>query len=364
LSPLFLALLALDLSGAAHDLARSVANAVAHEPVVLNVRNLSVLGPGETAEIRQAFESELKTTGAASADVQLTISENLTQYVLLAEIERGGSREVLLESWPRDAASAAAGKPASGRVTLEKKLLWEQDQPILDALQTGDATLVLDGTRVLLIRGGAQQSLPIPARHAWPRDLRGRLSVNGAAFTAWLPGTVCRGSVQPQLTLECAESQDAWLLGPAAIAAFSPARNFFTGHIDVEPGGTRDLAPFYTTAPAGDAWVMAGTDGRARIYTHAWDAAGNIDQWGSDIAGIQTTCGPRILATRPTGLAEPDAIQPYELIGNAANSAGPAVEFPGPVTALWSTGAAATAVSDDLETGRYAAFTLAPACGS
>lgn len=364
LSPLFLALLALDLSGAAHDLARSVANAVAHEPVVLSVRNLSTLGPGESAEIQQAFESELKTAGTASAEVALTISENLTQYILLAEIERGGTRQVLLESWARSAANSTAARPDSGRVTLEKKLLWEQDQPILDAVETGDATLVLDGARVLLVRAGTEQSMPVTTGQAWPRDLRGRLSVNGSAFTVWLPGTVCRGSIAPQLTLECGESQDAWLLGPAAIAVFAPARNFFTGHIDVEPGGARDVPPFYSAAPDGDAWILAGTDGRARIYTHAWEAAGNIDQWGSDIAGIQTPCGARILATRPTGLAEPDAIQPYELIGNAASPAGPAVEFAGPVTALWSAGKAATAVSRDLETGRYAAFTLAPACGS
>lgn len=351
------------MGGAARDLARNVAHAVAHEPVVLNVRNLSTLGPGDVADIRRTFDAELKAAGAQAAEVQLTISENLTQFVLVAEIRRDGARQVLLDSWPRGARSASA-RGGAGRVTLDKKLLWEQDQPVLDVAQASDTMLVLDGARVLMVRGADRQSLPVVAAHPWPRDLRGRLSVSGTAFTAWLPGTVCRGSLQPQPSMECRDSQDPWLLGPGAIGVFSPARNFFQGHIAVEPGGPRDLPPFYAAAQAGDVWVFAGTDGRTRIYTRSWEQAGVIDQWGSDLAAIQTPCGLRILATRPTSLSEPDAVQTYELVGQAANPVGPPLEFPGPVTALWAAGYSATAVSRDLETGRYAAFTLAPACGS
>lgn len=360
-----------DMGGAARDLARGVAAAVAHEPVAVSVKNLSALGAGETAEIRRVFESELKAAGQPAAEVQLTISENMTQFLLVAEIHRGGERHVLLESWPRTPAAAATSpKDKPPRVTLEKKLLWEQDQPILDAAQTGDATLVLDATRVLMVRGAERQSAPIPATHPWPRDMRGRLSVSqsvsNAAFTAWLPGTICRGSAQPQLSLECHDSQDPWLLAPGAIALFAPDRNLFQGHIDIEPGGVRELPPFYSAAPAGEAWIFSAADGRAHVYTHSWELAGNIDQWGSDIAGIQTPCGTRILATRPTSLTEADAIQPYELepSDGAPDPNGPALEFSGPITALWSAGNSATAVSRDLQTGRYAAFSLAPTCGS
>src|ERR1039457_5570901 len=348
-----------DMGSAARDLARGVAAAVAHEPVAVSVKNLSALGAGETAEIRRVFESELKAAGQPAAEVQLTISENMTQFLLVAEIHRGGERHVLLESWPRTPAAAATSpKDKPPRVTLEKKLLWEQDQPILDA------------ARVLMVRGAERQSAPIPATHPWPRDMRGRLSVSqsvsNAAFTAWLPGTTCRGSAQPQLSLECHDSQDPWLLAPGASALFAPNRNLFQGHIDIEPGGVRELPPFYSAAPAGEAWIFAAADGRAHVYTHSWELAGNIDQWGSDIAGIQTPCGTRILATRPTSLTEADAIQPYELepSDGAPDPNGPALEFSGPITALWSAGNSATAVSRDLQTGRYAAFSLAPTCGS
>jgi hypothetical protein len=222
---------------------------------------------------------------------------------------------------------------------------------------------------VLLVRGAERQSAPIPATHPWPRDIRGRLSVSDSAFTAYLPGAICRGTAQPQLSLVCRDSPDPWLLAPGAIALFAPDRNLFPGHIDVEPGGARDLPPFYSAAPAGDAWIFAAADGRAHVYTHSWDSAGAIDQWGSDIAAIQTPCGARILATRPTGHTEPDAIRTYDLgvpegNGGAPRPAGPAIEFSGPITALWSAGNSATAVSRDLQTGRYAAFILAPTCGS
>jgi len=353
-----------DPDSAARDLARTIAAAVAHEPVALTVKNLSALSAAETAEIRRTLESELKVAGPPSAEVQLTISENLTQFLLVAEIHRAGERQVVLESWPRTPAASGGPPPDQpARVTLEKKLLWEQDQPILDAAQAGDAMLVLDANRVLLVRGADRQSTPIPATHAWPRDPRGRLSVSDTAFTAYLPGTICRGSTQPQLSLACQDSPDPWLLAPGAIALFTPDRNLFTGHIDIEPGGVHDLAPFYSAASVGDAWIFAAADGRAHVYAHSWDPAGGIEGWGSDIAAVRTPCGARILATRPTSLAEPDAIQPYDLVSDAPHAAGPPLEFDGPITALWSAGSSVTAVSRDLQTGRYAAYSLAPNCG-
>jgi hypothetical protein len=356
-----------DMGAAAQGLARTVADAVAHAPVTISMRNLSTLRSAETAEIRRVFESQLNAAGQPAAEVQLTISENLTHFLLVAEIHRGGERQVLLESWPRTPSTiTSAEKDKRTQVTLAKTLLWEQDLPILDAAQAGGALLVLDATQVLLVRAGQPQSAAIPATHPWPREIRGRLLAGDSTFTAYLPGTICRGGTQPQLSLECHDSQDPWLLAPGAIAVFTPDRNLFQGHLDIEPGGARDLPPFYSAAPAGDSWIFAAADGRAHVYSSAWEAGAHIDQWGSDIAGIQTPCGARVLATRPTGVAEPDAIQPYQMepADDTPRPAGPALEFPGPITALWSAGSFALAVARDLQTGHYAAYRLAPSCGS
>ena len=44
---------------------------------------------------------------------------------------------------------------------------------------------------------------------AWPRDLRGRLQVNGAQVTAFLPGLRCTGGSSPP-SLDCHASDDPW----------------------------------------------------------------------------------------------------------------------------------------------------------
>jgi hypothetical protein len=352
-----------DADSAARALARTVAAVVSHEAVRLTVKNLSTLGATETAEIRGVFESELKAVGQPAAEVRIAISENLTHFLLVAEIQRGGERQVLLESWPRTAAASTSPQDKPPQVTLEKKLLWEQDRPILDAAQVAGGILVLDADRVLLVRGADRQSAPIVRWHSWPRDLRGRLSVSDTAFIAYLPGDICRGETAPRLSVACEPSQEPWLLAPGAIALFTPDRNLFQGHIDIAPGGPRDLPPFYSAAHVGGTWIVAGADGRAQLYRE-WDASSAIGNWGSDNAAIETPCGPRVLVTRPTTLAEPDAIQPYEIVNDAPNLAGTALEFSGPITALWSAGSTVTAVSHDLQTGHYAAFSLAPTCGS
>jgi len=371
LSPLLFALLALDMGGTARDLARNVAALLAHDSVILAVRNQSTLSPGEAVEIRRAFESELRAGGARlaaappAAELQLTLSENLTEFLLVAELRRGGQRDVLMDSWPRApllSPTPVAGAPAP--VTIEKKLLWEQEQPILDVARLDDGVLVLDPARILLFRGPQRQSVPIVPPHAWPRDLRGRLATAGAEFTAWLPGLACRGVTQPHLSAECRESQQPWPVAPGATAALAPARNFFEGRVTIDSWGSRDLPAFYSAAQVGDTWVFAGIDGRARLYTRSWEARGVLDQWGADLAGVATTCGPRILSTRPAAITEPDAIQPFQIVEGAANPAGPPLDFPGPVTALWSNGSSAIAVSHDPRTKRYAAFSLAPACGN
>ena len=345
-------LLALDMGGAARDLARMAAAAVEHDPVTLTVKNISSLGPAEAAEIRRVFETELRVSGQPSAAVEVTISENLTAFVLAAEVRRGGDRRVLLESWPR-----AAAKPAA-QVTLTRSLLWEEDRPILDAARSGDTTLVLDAAGVSIERNAARQSVPIAAAHPWPRDLRGRLSLSLPAFTAWLPGVICRGEIEPQLSIECHDSQDPWLLGPGVLADFTPARNYFTGNIFASPGGSHQLPPFFTAAQWGDAWLLAGVDGRARIYTSAWEETSSIADWNGDVAAIATPCGARLLG------AGAESIQPLIIENRAAVPAGPAIEFSGPVTALWPAGTSATVVTHHPQTGHYEAYSLAPACGS
>src|SRR5262249_48173420 len=140
---------------------------------------------------------------------------------------------------------------------LERKLIWEQDEQILDIAFPSGAMLVLSPSQVTLYtRAGGQwelrQSLRLTPGHPWPRDLRGRLRVNGAAFEAYLPGIACKGAVEPGLTMECRTSDEPWVLESGSHAMllgnFVAPRNYFDGRIVTQTGLHRTVAPFYSAA--------------------------------------------------------------------------------------------------------------------
>jgi hypothetical protein len=89
-------------------------------------------------------------------------------------------------------------------------------------------------------------------------------------------------------------------------------------------------------------------------------------QWGSDIAGTDARCGggSQVLATRPADPGEPDTVQAFAVVNQAATAITAAADFPGPVTALWASGGTSVlVVARDLRTGRYAAYLVTVVCG-
>ena len=61
--------------------------------------------------------------------MRLTFSESQSAYLLVAEARKGDERQTLIESWKRTPATATT---PTASVTIERKLLWEQADPILD----------------------------------------------------------------------------------------------------------------------------------------------------------------------------------------------------------------------------------------
>jgi hypothetical protein len=172
-----------DLSGAVRELARkTVSNAGRGEPVSITWRNVSSLGTAEFNGVRAAFDSALREAGgrgseiAPVAELHFTLSENQTQVLIVEEVRKGDERQVWIAGWKR---SMAAAPPSVGGVSMEKKLVWEQEEQILDAAVVTDGVLVLSPTRISLSARGTTQSLPIAASRPWPRDLRGHLRVSG-----------------------------------------------------------------------------------------------------------------------------------------------------------------------------------------
>lgn len=361
---------------AARELARKIA-AAAPGPVALSFRNQSSLPGPAFDEVRRIVEAELRANGSAAAEIRVTASESLRDYLLVAEVRRG---LVLMAGWPRPPATSAP----TGGINLEKKLVWQQDEPMLDfaVAETGGTRLllVLETARVAVYAASAngwepRQSFPIAAPGPPSRDPRGRLTVQAPAFQAYLPGVACRGTLEPP-ALDCQPGDALWPLVSGAtftgLAAFRPGRNLFDGTIVTAAGGRSAVPPFFSMALAGTVaeplWIFAFRDGRSAVYNAALAPVGpQVPDWGSDVAGAETRCGSgrQVLATRPGGDSAPDSIEAWEIDAGNARLVSPALDLPGPVTALWPAGAAgASAVVRDPQTGRFAAYAVAIGCGS
>jgi len=355
---------------AARELARKIMQTLAPlEEVALRVRNISSLSATQSVEARRALENALRNNGArlrekqeGTAKVLVTLSENLGNYLWVAEIQRGEQTEVVMVARPRP----APPRPGAAAVMMiEKTPLFEQERPILDVALRDAGLLVLDSQGLSLYRRGQdewemKQSVPLARTEAWPRDVRGRLQLQGESLKVYLPGMMCTGAPAPELSLECKSDGSAW---PTEFGVVHAARgkNFFS---------TDKVAAFFTVAGVEDSegllWAFAGVDGRAHLYDWSLEPAGTVSGWGSDIAGIKSNCGNgrQILATRRGDPPEPDAIQAFEIADRQPVAVSLPVEFPGPITALWQdeTESRSVAVSRDLRTGRYVAFHLSISC--
>ena len=265
---------------------------------------------------------------------------------------------------------------------------------------------VLDGEKISLYRmqsGKWQQEQLLPIVHArpWPRDLRGRIVLSrDHLLDVYLPGVICRSTATSPLTLTCRESDDPWPLttetqggvassvfpngGPSTSvsaasattanvsqmrAFFAPTRNFFTGAVTPAIGKFTAAPKFYSAAPVPrdryTLWIFAATDGQVHLIDGVSDQIAKLG-WGSDLTSVRTTCGAgwQVLATTPASDAA-DSVRAYEFPDRDPVAVSTAVDFAGPVTALWteSKGDSVAAVSRNRETGSYEAFRLVLSCG-
>jgi hypothetical protein len=320
--PVVLAMIAMLCSGetlddAVRSLAKNVstrlrANEVAH----VTARNLSSMSAGEVSRASATLDRALRrrVRNPAAVEVAFTVSENLKGYLLVAEIH--GVVEMV--SFHLD----PPAPPVRSAVVIEKRIVWEQDVPILDLAVMGDQMLVLDTTGVTRYerRTGKWEKVELaPTAVAAVRDPRGRLEVTGDSLAAYLPGGTCRGTWKP-VELRCEAGTSEFMLDQHAVH-FAPARN--------------------------------------TLEAAEWPAGG-FETWGSDFAPIESSCAGHRVAASGTGAWDAaDFVALYDVVSGAAVRVSDAVEFPGPVTALWPS----LAVVRNLSTGRYEAYSLTVDCG-
>ncbi len=346
------------LDEAARNLARKLsARLTPGETPRVTGRNLSTLGSHDFMKARASFERSLRHNRAAQAvEVVFTISQNAREYLLVAELRRPPERIVEIVPYRPEPLAQAA------KVVLDRRLLWEQPDPILDLAVVDDRMVVLEPAYLkLYTRRGSlwelQDSKPLSPATA-VRDPRGRLQIADASLTAYLPGSTCRGSWIPALDLNC-EAADAefplsgesvkLIAGRNALASPGWPLFFSYGRIAEQP---RPL------------FLLAEMDGRTHLYDAERRPAGVFDAWGSDFAVVETGCGAArdILVTSSADRDANDSVADFEVVDRKPLESSDPLEFPGPITALWPATDGAVAIAHNANLGRYAAYSIAITC--
>ena len=375
---------ATDWNPAARELARKIVSATGPGNIALSLTNLSSLSPKEVQEIDrdlrlQCASSGVHTAGAEQgvATVEVTLSENASGYLWVAVLRRGQTEPaVLMVPVARpDRGAALQDLPP---ISLRKTLLWTEDRPVLDVLLLEGTNplrmMVLDSEDVAIYRATNGQwqkegSLGLAHSKPWPRDLRGRLwPRSDRGVDAYLPGVICQISGSLNI-VACRDSADPWPLSSQAAAFFAPSRNFFTGVLAPGIGHQTSISKFYSAASVprhnSALWVIAAVDGTVHLLDGTSDQTLN-ERWGNDIASVRSSCGSgsQILATQP-GATSADAIRAFDMPERTPAPVSAALDFAGPITALWTeaNGTNAVAVSKNVATGRYEAYRVAVACG-
>ncbi len=397
---------AADWSAPEQQLARKIAALVGSGPISMAVENRSSLGRRDIEIIQNGLRATIEAMGVhfaqneqTAATVTISLSENMTSYVWVAQVRRGSDEPAIaMISTPRPA-SATIGHDAVP-LSLRKIFLWRQAEPILDVAVLEESTAptriaVLDAERVSLYRSQAgnwqrEQALPIAHNEPWPRDLRGRLVQTRDGLDTYLPGVVCHSAAGGYSALNCHDSKDPWPLTVSGIgnsdlaraksanssfmndptkAFFAPARNFFTGDLTSPTGKFTTAPPFYSAAllqrEENPVWLFAGVDGQLHIFDGTADRSVELN-WDSDLAGVRTSCGAgwQALVTSPAD-GVPESVRAYEVPDRDPVAVSTAIDVPGAISALWTEarGDTAVVVARNPETGNYEAFRLALACG-
>jgi len=393
---------------------RIAALAQVSEPASLDISNISSLNADEVSAIAEALRTELGKRlhlvpdSEAKTQVIVTLSEGATGYVWVAQVRSGSAEQAAMVSIPKQAASVPRGeRPA---MSLQRKLVWSQPQPFLDfaapdASVPGDTRMiVLEPTQIdfYISQNGnwvAQKPMLLQPAAPFPRDVRGMIWHSGGDFEMLVPGESCSGMAADAAQLSCAPYPSTnplmnWPLvtgGPQREdAQFQSNRNFFDGLAALHGAQQSKLPPFYTAAvkstSSGLVWLLAGLDGKARLYDSSEKLAATFSGWGDDVATIDTGCNDswQVLASGAGDSAQPDHIQIYEIhnypqsqstsapadsqaqIGPPeAVAVGQPLEFSGPVLALWASAdlKSARVVSLNLQTGMYEGSIISVSCG-
>jgi hypothetical protein len=372
------------------DLAQELASKVAAAVAPANQVTLTILTAEDDPAALLPVEAEIRRTlaaggirtidgDAAPAIVRVGCTRNLRERVCVAEIRQGAARSVAVVTRPLEPRE----EPATS-VLLELIPIFSQRAQILDVAISGDRLLVLDPERLTLYerlekdgeafaargdRTGGEASAgrdrwkqlhsnPIARSRPWPRDVRGRLRVEGGAVTAWLPGVACRGATD-LVRFSCTDERGTSWPIDIENTGVDAARNYFN---------TPEGLPFYAAAPlgmdAGARWLVVGNTGELLLLDAARRTVASVAS-GNDVVALESACGRLLVVAASTSNASrSEMLRSFRVIKGQLIPAAAPLELPGRLTALWPLpeATAATAIVHDASREVYVASHIRTAC--
>ena len=324
-------------------------------------------GPSSPADSELLTELAAKVAAVVGTTtppptVSIDCSSNLRERVCTAEIGSGAARQVVMVTRPHGQAPRDATM-TSIPVVLQLRPITAQSTPIMDVAIIGRRLLVLDPTAVTLYEGAGDgwrhvSSYPLATSAPWPRDVRGRLIVDGGAWEALIPGAACRGSLDP-LRGTCTADQRPWPLG-LENAGLVPGRNHFA-----MPDGRK----YFNVAALDSAearWMLAADEGKLLLLDEQRRPLDVPPLGGDDVAAFSTTCARgKQVAVAGRATDDADSIRVVRVAGREIGDTAAPVVLTGRITAMWPTpaGDAVLVVVRNPTTRRYEAFHAGLACG-
>lgn len=372
-------------SAADQFVARITERAATPAPASISFKNLSSLNSQAASEIHaellrqlQAQGWKLKRSEEAEIAINVSLGENLHNYVWTAEIVSGSSHDYVLYEMARPAGPTVA---SGAGTSLSRSLLATSDTQLLDATLLEGKTA--EGAHLLVLEAAAvdlyilqsahwqlMQRQPLDRGVLSARDLRGRIVPDaGNSFDVFLPGIHCSGVVASALSVNCRNSDDPWPLSDdrRTLAFYAGSRNYFNGVLSGAGLQGSSIDPFYSMAVLNVASVYSGVDGRIHLQQSNGRPVLMGEKWGSELAGMQNTCDASeiVLATRPVDFTQADTITAFHLSGPDAVPATDPIAFAGPVTSLKTSADHQQAFAIvGTNSGRYEAYLIAARCGA
>jgi hypothetical protein len=236
--------------------------------------------------------------------------------------------------------------------TLERRLIFKQREPILDAVLMDERLLILDPAKLTLYekREGSWFETGTARIEAPPvRDPRGRLIVEGATATVYLPGATCHGQIEPVPEFTCTDQTENFNLDG------EPVR-FVAGRNTLESGA---WVGFYSMArlEAGNQtrFLLAESDERTRLYDANRQPLGLVEGLSEDWIGV---CGNQVLGAKLTDKGGSTSLTAYAVEERKATAVTEALEFPAVLTNLWPASDGAIAILKNAIAGDYAAYSI------